>query len=50
MLLLTHIAGMKVGEVVAPTWGDLVNAVGRVKVENRFKADKSKGCHPRIVI
>ena len=31
MLLLTHLAGMRVGEVAALTWGDVVNAEGRVK-------------------
>jgi len=36
MLLLTHLAGMRVGEVSALTWGDVVNAEGRVKDEIRF--------------
>ena len=49
MLLLTHLAGMRVGEVAALTWGDVVNAEGRVKDQIRLNADKTKGGHPRIV-
>jgi integrase/recombinase XerD len=49
MLLLTHLAGMRVGEVAALTWGDVVNADGRVKDEIRLNADQTKGGHPRIV-
>ena len=49
MLLLTHLAGMRVGEVAALTWGDVVNAEGRVKDEIRLNADQTKGGHPRIV-
>ena len=30
-LLLTHLAGMRVGEVAALTWGDVVNAEWQVK-------------------
>jgi len=49
MLLLTHLAGMRVGEVAALTWGDVVSAEGRVKDEIRLNADQTKGGHPRIV-
>ena len=49
MLLLTHLAGMRVGEVAALTWGDVVNADGRVKDEIRLNAEQTKGGHPRIV-
>lgn len=49
MLLLTYLAGMRVGEVAALTWGDVVNAEGRVKDEIRLNADQTKGGHPRIV-
>lgn len=49
MLLLTHLAGMRVGEVAALTWGDVVNADGRVKDEIRLNADQTKGGQPRIV-
>ena len=49
MLLLTHLAGMRVGEVAALTWGDVVNAEGRVKDEIRLNAVQTKGGHPRIV-
>ena len=49
MLLLTHLAGMRVGEVAALTWGDVVNAEGRVKDEIRLNADQTKGGHPRTV-
>jgi integrase len=49
MLLLTHLAGMRVGEVATLTWGDVVNTKGRVKDEIRMNADQTKGGHPRIV-
>jgi integrase/recombinase XerD len=49
MLLLTHNAGMRVGEVANLTWGDVVNAAGRIKDEIRLNADQTKGGHPRIV-
>jgi integrase/recombinase XerD len=39
---------MKVGKVAALTWGDLVNADGRVKDEIRFNAEQTQGGHPRI--
>ncbi len=42
-LMLTHLAGMRVGEVAALTWGDVVNAEGRVKEEIRLNADQTKG-------
>ena len=48
-LMLTHLAGMRVGEVAALTCGDVVNAEGRVKEEIRLNADQTKGGHPRIV-
>ena len=40
---------MRVGEVAALTWGDVVNAEGRVKDQIRLNADQTKGGHPRIV-
>ena len=48
-LMLTHLAGMRVGEVAALTWGDVVNVEGRVKEEIRLNADQTKGRHPRTV-
>ena len=41
MLLLTHRAGMRVGEVAALTWGDVVNAEDRVKDEIRLNTDQT---------
>jgi integrase/recombinase XerD len=47
MLLLTHLSGMRVGEVAALKWLDVVNADGQIREEIRLSADQTKGRHPR---
>lgn len=49
MLLLTHWAGMRVGEVAALVVGDVVNRDGSIKAEIRLDATQTKGKHARVV-
>lgn len=49
MLLLTHWAGMRVGEVAALLVGDVVNADGLIKSEIRLAPEQTKGRHARTV-
>jgi integrase/recombinase XerD len=49
MILMTHYAGMRVGEVAALTWSDVMSQDGQVRDEIRLNADQTKGRHPRIV-
>lgn len=49
MLLLTHYAGMRVGEVASLRICDVLNDSGTIKEEIRLKADQTKGKYPRTV-
>lgn len=49
MLLLTHYAGLRVGEVACLRWQDVVNSDGTVKDEIRLLPDMTKGRHARTV-
>ena len=49
MLMMTHLAGLRVGEVAQLTWADVVTAEGAVREEVRLNADQTKGRHPRTV-
>lgn len=49
MLLMTHWAGMRVGEVAALRIGDVMNADGSIKSEIRLQAEQTKGRHARTV-
>ncbi|MBK6862485.1 MAG: site-specific integrase [Ideonella sp.] len=49
MLLLTHLAGMRVGEVAALHVGDVLDADGNVKGELRLGAHQTKGNVGRVV-
>ncbi len=49
MLLMTHWAGMRVGEVAAIRIQDVRNADGSVKQEIRLDAAQTKGKHARNV-
>jgi integrase/recombinase XerD len=49
MLMVTHLAGCRVGEVAALKIGDVWSAEGAVKDEIRLQADQTKGKHPRTV-
>jgi len=49
MLLLTHLSGMRVGEVAALRVGDVLDADGNVKSEIRLQAHQTKGQVGRTV-
>ncbi len=49
MLLMTHWAGMRVGEVASLCIQDVRNADGSVKQEIRLDAAQTKGKHARVV-
>jgi integrase/recombinase XerD len=48
-LLLTHLAGLRVGEVACIRWRDVTNMDGTVKDEIRLLPDMTKGRHARTV-
>lgn len=50
MLLMTHLAGMRVGEVAALRWGDVLDSSGQVKNEIRLSAEQTKGNDTRTVV
>lgn len=49
MLLVTHWAGMRVGEVAALRIGDVVAGDGSIKHEVRLQPEQTKGRHARTV-
>ena len=49
MLLLTHLSGMRVGEVAALRVGDVLDAAGNVRNELRLQAHQTKGRVGRTV-
>lgn len=49
MLLLTHYAGLRVGEVACLRWQDVVNSDGSIKDEIRLLPDMTKGRVARTV-
>ena len=49
MMLLTHWAGLRIGEVACLRWSDVVTPDGAVKAEIRLLPDMTKGRHPRTV-
>lgn len=49
MLLITHWAGLRVGEVAALRISDVVSSDGSIKAEIRLLAEQTKGRHPRTV-
>lgn len=50
MLLMTHYAGMRVGEVAALRVDDVLDKDGNVRNEIRLDADQTKGSHGRVVV
>ncbi len=50
MLLLTHWAGMRIGEVAALLVGDIVGLKGEIVEEINLKAYQTKGDHSRSVV
>ena len=49
MLLVTHYAGMRVGEVASIRYMDVVDDNGQVRSEFRLDAAQTKGRHSRVV-
>ena len=49
MMLLTHWAGLRIGEVACLRWSDVTNSDGQVKDEIRLLPDMTKGRHARTV-
>jgi integrase/recombinase XerD len=49
MMLLTHWAGLRIGEVACLRWSDAMNLDGTVKDEIRLLPDMTKGRHARTV-
>ena len=49
MLLMTHWGGMRVGEVAALRFGDVLNSDGTVRSEINLSAEQTKGSHSRTV-
>jgi len=43
MLMMTHLAGLRVGEVAQLAWADVVTAEDTVREEVRLNADQTKG-------
>ncbi len=49
MMLLTHWAGLRIGEVACLRWCDVTNSDGQIKDEIRLLPDMTKGRHARTV-
>ena len=49
MMLLTHWAGLRIGEVACLRWSDVTTTDGTVKDEIRLLPDMTKGKHARTV-
>jgi len=49
MMLLTHWAGLRIGEVACLRWCDVTNSDGEIKDEIRLLPDMTKGRHARTV-
>ena len=49
MMLLTHWAGLRIGEVACLRWSDVITNEGVVKEEIRLLPDMTKGRHARTV-
>jgi len=49
MMLLTHWAGLRVGEVACLRWSDVTTTDGEIKDEIRLLPDMTKGRHARTV-
>ncbi|KAA0592929.1 integrase/recombinase XerD [Azospirillum lipoferum] len=46
---LSYLAGLRVGEIAALTWGDLLESNGAVRDQIRLSAEITKGGHSRVV-
>jgi integrase/recombinase XerD len=50
MVLMTHLAGMRVGEVAALRLQDVLSSDGMMKTDVRLSAEQTKGAHARTVL
>ena len=50
IVLLTHLAGMRIGECVAVRYQDVLNSDGTVRDEIQLAANQTKGSHSRTVL
>lgn len=50
MMLMSHWAGMRVGEIAALKVGDVADSDGEVRGEIRLSAEQTKGCRGRTVM
>lgn len=48
-LMLSHLAGLRVGEIAALTMYDVIDNDGRVREQLRLRAEITKGGHARVV-
>lgn len=49
LLLVSHLSGMRVGEIAALTVGHVLDAGHQIRAEIRLTASQTKGKHPRTV-
>jgi integrase/recombinase XerD len=47
--MLSYLAGLRVGEIAALRWGDLLDGQGRAREQLRLSAAVTKGGHARVV-
>ncbi|BDL37552.1 tyrosine-type recombinase/integrase [Methylorubrum sp. GM97] len=48
-LMLSYLAGLRVGEIASLSWGDLLDGEGKVREQLRLSAAVTKGGHARVV-
>jgi integrase/recombinase XerD len=48
-LMLSYLAGLRVGEIASLRWSDLLDGEGRVREQLRLSAAVTKGGHARVV-
>jgi integrase/recombinase XerD len=48
-LMLSYLAGLRVGEIATLRWGDLLDSEGKVREQLRLSAAVTKGGHARVV-
>ncbi|WP_085553763.1 tyrosine-type recombinase/integrase [Azospirillum agricola] len=48
-VMLSHLAGLRVGEIAALTWGNVLDGNGAVREQIRLDAEITKGGHARVM-
>lgn len=48
-VMLSYLAGLRVGEIAALTWNDVLDGNGEVREQVRLSAEITKGGHARVV-